>query len=124
MRIYILSTSKFQVYSRLNKLAIHDYNYIVGPHHINNNHWIAVIVDLKSNTFQVIDSKLKSNNLGSMCFQSWIDYNNKREDKCVKDWNHNIANNQHPIQSLADNHNRGVYVCKIIEQYVTNQTHS
>ncbi len=59
-----------------------------------------------------------------MCFQSWIDYYNKREDKCVKDWNHNIANIYYPIQSLAENHNCGVYVCKIIERYVTNQKHS
>jgi hypothetical protein len=68
--------------------------------------------------------KGNSNNLSSMCFQSWINYYNKREDKCVKDWNHNIANIQHPIQSLADNHNYGVYVCKISEQYVKNQKHS
>jgi hypothetical protein len=75
-------------------------------------------------TFQVIDPKGNSNNLSSMCFQSWIDYYNKREDKCVKDWNHNIANIYYPIQSLAENHNCGVYVCKIIERYVTNQKHS
>ena len=59
-----------------------------------------------------------------MCFQSWIDNYNKRDDACIKDWNHNIANIQHPKQSLTDDHNCGVYVCKFIEQYVIDPNHS
>ena len=59
-----------------------------------------------------------------MCYLSWIDYYNKRDDACIKDWNHNINNIQHPIQSFTDNHNCGVYVCKLIEQYIINPKHS
>jgi hypothetical protein len=43
--------------SRLEKDDIHNSNYIVGPHIINRNHWVSVIVDMNSANFQVLDPR-------------------------------------------------------------------
>ncbi len=46
---------KYQVNVSLNELPIHDYDYIVGPHYyLKKNHWVAIIIDIKSAKFQLI----------------------------------------------------------------------
>ena len=106
----------------LSKIDIHNYNYIVGPHHVNGNHWTAVIIDVYLAQFQVIDPKGTNFELSNRCFQSWIQYYNLRDDASIEDWNHNLRSIKHPIQHDKDDHNCGIYVCLFIDQYV-NKNH-
>ena len=103
---------------------MHNLKYVVGPHHINNNHWVAVLVDITAASFQVINPKGQSFSLSKSCYDSWIDYYYKRPDATITDWKHNVNTTQHPIQSDNDNWNCGVFVCLIIEHFVKSQLNS
>ena len=38
------------------KINLHDYEYILGPHLINKHHWVAVIINVKHNLFSLVDT--------------------------------------------------------------------
>ena len=101
----------------LDKIDIHNYHYIVGPYFIKNCHWLAVIINIQTQTFQVIDPKGDSAALSQQCKDSWVQYYNRRHDIKIEKWNNNTKI-QHPVQTTQDNHNCGVFVCLLIEHYV------
>ena len=100
----------------LDKIDIHNYHYIVGPYFIKNCHWVAVIINIQTQTFQVIDPKGDSAALSQQCKDSWVQYYNRRHDIKIEKWNNNTKI-QHPVQTTQDNHNCGVFVCLLIEHY-------
>jgi Ulp1 family protease len=102
--------------SRLEKVDIHNYNYIVGPHIVNRNHWVSVIVDMNSANFQVIDPRGVSCELSKTFYDSWVSYYGKRNDASIKKWFHNSENIKHPLQK--DKHNCGIFVCLFIEHFI------
>ena len=102
-------------------MPIHDYDYIVGPHYyLKNNHWVAIIIDMKLAKFQLIDPLEASEKKSQIFFDSWVEYYNKRNDFLINKWIQNAKNVKHPIQK--DKFNCGVYVCLIIKQYISKNT--
>ncbi len=104
------------VSSRLEKIDIHNYNYIVGPHIVNRNHWVSVIVDINSALFQVIDPRGKSYKFSNTLFDTWVTYYDNRNDASIKKWFNNSENIKHPIQK--DDYNCGVFACLFIQHFI------
>ncbi len=89
----------------------------MGPHIIDNVHWVAVIIDIHEQNFHIINPKRYNTSLTDY-FESWIKYYNNRDDASVK-WKNNSPNIKHPIQK--DSYNCGVFVCLLIEEFITIQ---
>ena len=68
----------------LNKINIHQFNYIFGPYNINKNHWVAVIINMTSREFQVINPKGNSVTLSQNCLEAWVQYYNSRNDVSIE----------------------------------------
>jgi Ulp1 family protease len=100
---------------------VKNYRYIVGPHLINQNHWLALIIDLETSRFFLLDPLLMESPLLKFAEESWTRYyfSRKDHDKNTK-WNdpnnYRTVYNQRSLQS--DNFNCGVYVIKYITTYV------
>jgi Ulp1 family protease len=94
-------------------------NFIAGPHFINNNHWVAFIIDLKQQEFQIVDPKGLDLDCGllSDSFSSWLQYLMNRDFCEIENWN--VTTIQHPIQT--DSFNCGIFVTIFIEQYITKR---
>jgi Ulp1 family protease len=84
---------------------------------IDNVHWVAVIIDTHEQNFHIIDPKGYNTSLTDY-FESWIKYYNNRDDASVK-WKNNSPIIKHPIQK--DSYNCGVFVCLLIEEFITSQ---
>jgi hypothetical protein len=79
-------------------VPIHDYDYIVGPHYyLKNNHWVAIIIDMKLAKFHLIDPLEASEKKSQIFFDSWVGYYNKRNDFLINKWIQNAKNVKHPI---------------------------
>ena len=101
-----------------------DINFIAGPYNINNNHWLAVIIDINKEEFILLDPLVKSTPLADCCFESLCTYYNNRKHKREIKWS--LKHVDHPIQT--DHFNCGVFVIRFIEKYIkhqvdTNQIH-
>ena len=94
----------------LEKINLHDYEYIVGPHLINKNHWVAVIINVKHFLFSLIDPKKQQTELLDQHFQNWIQYYNTRYDK--SGWSEMIVDHQ------TDNFNCGVFEMLFISSFI------
>ena len=103
--------------SYLDKININYLNFITGQHHINNNHWIAMIIDIIKGEFILLDPKQKSSSILDKSFQSWVNYYNSRKQKYVIDWK--IRKIDHPLQT--DHYNCGLFVIHFIKNYLNHQ---
>ena len=102
---------------QLNYANLDDLNFIAGPYNINNNHWLAVIIDINKEEFILLDPLVKSTPLADGCFESWCTYYNNRKHKREIKWS--LKHVDHPIQT--DHFNCGVFVIRFIEKYLKNQ---
>lgn len=100
----------------INNINIHSFDYLAGPHCINKNHWIAVVINIKNQQFSLLDPYGINDTDLQQHFQNWLQYYNSREDKLYIDWK--IKNYNHPIQ--IDAYNCAVFVCLFIQQIITN----
>ena len=110
--INVLSTKQRQPY--LDRLNIHNYNFIAGPYFINNNHWLALIIDMTENHLLLLDPLLKRSTEVDSAMQSWIKYYESRLDHRTIEWS--IKQVDHPIQT--DSINCDVFVIRFIELYI------
>ena len=101
---------------QLDKLDINNYDFIVGPHLINQNHWTAIIIDIKKKLFLSIDPQKYKSHLLDIHFNSWLQYYESQGYLQSTIWK-KIAID-HPIQT--DTCNCGVFVMLLIEQYIQN----
>ena len=62
----------------LDKRDINDFFYIAGPYLINNNHWVAFIVDMIRYKIILLDPMLVLSPLEDKALQSWVKYYNSR----------------------------------------------
>jgi len=99
---------------RVRQLDIIKYDFIVGPHLINENHWIAVIIDVKKKLFLSIDPQKYKSDLFDIYIDSWLHYYESRYSKNAS-WR--TMTIDHPIQT--DGCNCGVFVMLFIEHYIT-----
>ena len=111
-------TSKY-----LDKIDINGLNFIAGPYLINNNHWLAFIVDMIRYRFILLDPLHKISPIVDNAFKSWIKYYNSRShststsvDQTNLEWE--IHHVDHPLQS--DSYNCGVFVIHFINKYINN----
>ena len=98
----------------LDRFKIHDFNFTVGPHLINDNHWLALI-DMRQKEFALLDPQQPFSN-HDINYENWLNYYNKR-----KDVDHSISWHQDSIFKLpiqTDYFNCGVFTINYIEQYV------
>lgn len=100
---------------------LHAYNFIVGPHIINNNHWLAVIIDLTKFRFILLDPlKLVSPKLEET-FNSWLIYYKSRTDCKADKWNDkSLDESSRPIQT--DGYNCSIFVINFIKSYCLQDT--
>jgi hypothetical protein len=61
-------------------INIENKTFLVGNHLINNNHWIAFIVNLKKHVFYLIDPMGDDDDLLENSLQAWSEYYSKRAD--------------------------------------------
>ena len=101
-------------YSFINKVDIHNYNFLVGPHLVNNNHWNAFIVDMLNKKFYLIDPQKIQEQVLNKCFNNWLWFYNNRVDSVPCEWN--LVNIDHPKQT--DTYNCGVFVSYFIHNIV------
>ena len=98
----------------LDRFKINDYNFIVGPHLINSNHWVALIINLKDKIFFLLDPRNQFANFETQ-YECWINYYNNRRDA-----DHTIAWHKdtvpHPVQE--DYFNCGVFTVNFITDYI------
>jgi hypothetical protein len=74
----VLETGKC---STLDKIDVDKQNIIAGPYNINNNHWLAFIIDIIRLEFFLLDPKNHSPSILDKCFHSWCKYYNSRNVK-------------------------------------------
>lgn len=103
-----LSTKK-----TFDNFILSNYEYIIGALLINNNHWLAVYIDITNFTFTIIDP------LGSRAYQTrffniWTDYYKNRNDCIERNWTTKYF--EHSIQK--DSVNCGVLVCVFLEHLI------
>lgn len=101
----------------LNKVSIHNYKYLCGPHFINDNHWVAVFISLESSIFAFLDPSNPNNQLKHNLFDSWVSYYNQRSDRVVNEWSKGTY--KFPLQK--DTYSCAVFVCYFIEQLCNNK---
>ena len=97
-------------------INIENKTFLVGNHLINNNHWIAFIVNLKKHVFYFIDPMGDDDDLMENRLLAWSEYYSKRADAENISWQLNKVN--HPIQQ--DSFSCGQLICIFIEQIVQN----
>ena len=98
----------------LDNFQIHNYNFIVGPHLVNNNHWLALIISLKHRQFLLLDPLNLECPLTGKAFQNWLKYYYTRKDCDQEEWKINKI--KHPLQT--DNHSCGVFVINFIKNFI------
>ena len=84
-----LILSSFQVSEVLDKqksafldmVDINELNVIAGPYNINNNHWLAFIIDIIKAQFILLDPFDQPPTIIDRCFQSWCKYYCSRKHK-------------------------------------------
>ena len=101
----------------LDKHKINDYDYIVGPHLINGNHWLALIIDMCKKRFILIDPMQVFFDFNSN-YECWLNYYNQRKDTDLTISWHKDLFQPHPIQT--DFFNCGIFTINFIHQYVIN----
>ena len=98
----------------LDRLKIHQFNFIAGPHLINNNHWLALIINMNERKFFLLDPlKATSTNL-EVSYNSWLTYYNQRVDHDLNLWK--LETLDHPTQN--DYFNCGIFVINFIRLYI------
>ena len=101
----------------LDRFKLNDFKFIVGPHLINGNHWLALIIDLSHKRFMLLDPMQPFFSFDSQ-YECWINYYNKRKDADLSiSWHHDSIY-QIPIQT--DYFNCGIFTITFIEQFVLN----
>jgi Ulp1 family protease len=100
----------------LEKINIHESQFIVGPHFVDNNHWLAMIIDMKKQHFYLIDPKKDNPELLQHHFDQWVQYYNRRIDKLDITWSKMTI--EHPIQT--DNYNFAIFVMNFIQMFINN----
>ena len=101
----------------LDRYKINDYNFIVGPHLINGNHWLALIIDMRKKNFILLDP-MQSFFDFNINYECWLNYYNKRKDADLKIAWHKDLFQPHPIQT--DYFNCGIFTIMYIQQYIIN----
>ena len=102
--------------SYLDRVNIHELDIIAGPLLINNNHWLAMIIDIRYNKFFLLDPMKEPTPKLQDTFDCWVNYYASRNDRRAINW---ICESQsHPIQT--DNYNCGVFVINFIRSYIIN----
>jgi Ulp1 family protease len=109
----VLETGKC---STLDKIDLDKQNIIAGPYNINNNHWLAFIIDIIRLEFILLDPMNHSPSILDKCFQSWSKYYNSRNVKKHIEWT--VRKIKHPLQQ--DHFNCGVFVINLIKNYILN----
>lgn len=98
--------------SILDKFDINQYQYIVGPHLINQNHWIAIIIDVELKHFYSLDPLKYRTNLLEQHFDNWIQFCSRFGKSDF--WKQMTID--HPIQT--DSYNCGIFVMIFIANYI------
>ena len=106
-------TPKVSTKRTFDNFAFSDYEYIIGAFLINNNHWLAVYIDLLNFSFTIIDP-LGSKGYQSRFFPIWEDYYKNRADFIDRKWTSKFVD--HPRQK--DSVNCGVLVCVFLEHLI------
>jgi hypothetical protein len=79
----ILHDPSSRLLDQFNSVNIHKYDFVVGPHLVLNNHWIAFIINRKSKHFFLIDPfGIDSDNLKNN-FEAWVQYYKMRSDSKI-----------------------------------------
>ena len=107
----------------LDKRDINDFFYIAGPYLINNNHWVAFIVDMIRYKIILLDPMLVSSPLVDKALQSSVKYYNSlttfntslNQSNAI--WK--IHHVEHPIQT--DHYNCGIFVIHFVKEYINSQ---
>ena len=99
---------------------LHMYTYIVGPHLLNRNHWLAVIIDLSKFRFMLIDPMKEMPLIFESTFKFWLCYYKSRNDYQPYAWNNEVVTDTRPFQT--DGYNCGIFVINFIKNYCLNQT--
>ena len=100
----------------LDMIDIWELNMIAGPYNVNNNHWIAAIIDCIRAKFIRLDPLNKPPPILDKCFKSWCTNYNSRKHKDDITWT--IWKIDHPLQ--MDNFNCGVFVILFIKHYMNH----
>jgi hypothetical protein len=98
----------------LDRFKIHDFKFIAGPHLVNNNHWLALIINIENRKFMLLDPLNKQSLILDTAFASWSAYYKTRRDQESYVWKKETID--HPMQS--DNFNCGVFVMNFIKQFI------
>ena len=98
----------------LDRFKIHDFKFIAGPHLVNNNHWLALIISIENRKFMLLDPLNKQSLILDTAFASWSAYYKTRRDQESYVWKKETID--HPMQS--DNFNCGVFVMNFIKQFI------